>query len=263
MRVLAVSVNSMNHKPSLSAIILSKNEEARIGVCLYALGWAGERIVVDNGSTDKTAAIASQKKALVIEDSSRNFSKIRNAGAKRAKGEWLLYVDADEIVTRELRTEIERVVTLNEYNAYFIPRKNYYLGVVWPYEDGMVRLIRKKSLTGWIGVLHEHPQVKGKTGKLTNHLIHHTHRTLEEMVAKTNEWSDYEANLRFSAHHPGIVWWRLIRVMITAFWNSYFVQGGWKTGTVGLIESMYQSFSMFITYAKLWELQRHHYEKMD
>jgi glycosyltransferase involved in cell wall biosynthesis len=253
----------MDNKQSVSAIILSKNEEVRIGACLEALRWVDEMIVVDNGSTDKTTAIAIQKKAFVIEDSSKDFSKIRTIAAKRAKGEWLLYVDADEVVTPDLRKEIEQVKKSREYNAYFIPRKNYYLGIEWPYEDGMVRLIRRKSLVRWIGVLHEHAEVKGKIGTLNNHFIHHTHRKLEEMVVKTNEWSAYEANLRYLAHHPKIVWWRFIRVMATAFWNSYITQGGWKIGTVGLIESMYQSFSIFITYAKLWELQRNTYEKMD
>jgi glycosyltransferase involved in cell wall biosynthesis len=259
----AVSENNMSQKMSLSAIILTKNEEARIGACLDGVSWADERIVVDTGSTDKTISIATQKKATVIREVSGNFSRIRNTGARRAKGEWLLYVDADEIVTPELRHEIERAITSGQYNAYYIPRKNYYLGAIWPYQDGMVRLIRKKSLIRWTGVLHEHAQIKGSTGELKYYFIHFTHRTLSEMVTKTNEWSFYEANLRFLSHHPRIVWWRLLRVMVTAFWNSYISQGGWKIGTVGLIESMYQAFSMFITYAKLWEMQKGIYEKMD
>jgi hypothetical protein len=76
------------------------------------------------------------------------------------------------------------------------------------------------------------------------------------MVTKTNEWSLEEAKLRFDAGHPPVVGWRLIRVMITGFWRSFISQGGWKAGTVGWIESIYQGFSMFITYAKLWELQQ-------
>lgn len=75
------------------------------------------------------------------------------------------------------------------------------------------------------------------------------------MVEKTNKWSDTEALLRFNSNHPKMTWWRFPRVMLTAFFNSYIRQGGWKAGAVGLIESVYQSFSMFITYAKLWELQ--------
>jgi len=75
------------------------------------------------------------------------------------------------------------------------------------------------------------------------------------MVAKTNEWSVVEARLRLDAHHPPVVWWRLVRVMITGFWESFVRNGGWRAGTVGFIESIYQGYSMFITYAKLWEMQ--------
>jgi hypothetical protein len=95
----------------------------------------------------------------------------------------------------------------------------------------------------------------GLVGNLAGELKHDTHRSLEEMVAKTNEWSEIEAELRKSAHHPLISWWRLLRVTVTGFWNSFILQGGWRAGTVGWIESMYQGFSLFITYAKLWEMQ--------
>ncbi|MCX6791872.1 MAG: hypothetical protein NT149_02440, partial [Candidatus Gottesmanbacteria bacterium] len=71
-----------------------------------------------------------------------------------------------------------------------------------------------------------------------------------------NEWSRLEANLRLDAHHPPVVWWRLLRVMTTGFSSSFFAQGGWRAGTMGWIESIYQGFSMFITYAKLWEVQQ-------
>jgi glycosyltransferase involved in cell wall biosynthesis len=252
----AVSENNMSRKMLLSAIILTKNEEARIAACLDGVSWADELIVIDNGSTDKTVALAAQKNAAVIREAPGDFSRIRNTGAHRAKGEWLLYVDADETVTPELRDEIKHAISSDQYNAYFIPRKNYYLGHVWPYRDGMVRLIRKRALVSWRGILHEHPEVKGKTGKLEHYFIHRTHRTLEEMVIKTNEWSAYEAELRFHSHHPLISWWRIVRVMITSFFDSYISQEGWKAGTAGLIESMYQAFSMFITYAKLWEMQK-------
>ena len=75
------------------------------------------------------------------------------------------------------------------------------------------------------------------------------------MVEKTNQWSDVEASLRFKSKHPQVTWWRFIRVMWSAFYKSYIGQRGFKAGVIGLIESIYQAFSMFITYAKLWEMQ--------
>ena len=78
------------------------------------------------------------------------------------------------------------------------------------------------------------------------------------MVAKTINWSQIEAELRFKSNHPPMSWWRFIRVIITGFVNSYFIQKGYKAGTAGLVESIYQAFSMFITYARLWEMQQEH-----
>ena len=119
----------------------------------------------------------------------------------------------------------------------------------------MVRLVRKDALVGWQGGLHETAQVRGKIGRLDGELMHDTHRDLTGMLEKTNIWSDFEAQLRYKNNHPPISWWRFFRVMISAFWKSYIREKGYLAGTVGLIESLYQSFSMFITYAKLWEKQ--------
>ena len=76
------------------------------------------------------------------------------------------------------------------------------------------------------------------------------------MLAKTIKWSDTEAQLRYKNNHPRMTWWRFPRVILQAFYQSYIVQQGYKVGTVGVVESLYQSFSMFVTYAKLWELQQ-------
>ena len=250
----------MSPKTSVSAIIITKNEAPRIAACLEGVSWADEKIVIDSGSADETVELARKYGAKVTTCLSRDFSELRNTGAHNAKGAWLLYVDADESVTTDLRNEIQRVAKTGDFDAYFIPRKNYYLGHVWPSRDGMVRLIRRSALVNWTGILHEHAVIRGSTGKLQNYFIHDTHRTLEEMVDKTNEWSGSEALLRFKSLHPPISWWRMLRVMMSAFWDSYVKQGGWRAGTPGLIESMYQAFSMFVTYAKLWELQQNNHE---
>jgi len=246
----------MNQKPLLSAIVIAKNEGERLYACLRNLSWADELILVDNGSTDNTVQIARQRKATIIKERTNNFARLRNIGAKSARGVWLLYIDADETVTVPLRDEIIGIMRQpKSLSAYVLPRKNIYLGRPWPYRDGMVRLIKKESFVTWEGILHEHAIVRGAIGSLTQACIHTTHRTLSEMVEKTNEWSAYEAALRFGSKHPPIRSWRIIRVMVTSFFDSFIRQGGWRAGTTGWIESIYQSFSIFITYAKLWEVQ--------
>ena len=242
----------------LSAVVIAKNEGERIGTCLDALAFADEIIVVDNGSEDDTKRIAQSHGGSIISLHANNFAELRNTALKTAKGTWILYVDADELVSPELASALSRIVekTESEHGAYEVFRKNYYLGYPWPAGEWMLRLFRKETIVGWEGTLHETPKVKGSIGRLSGQLLHDTHRTLEQMVDKTNEWSDIEADLRLSVHHPRVTWWRIIRVMLTGFWGSYVGQGGWRAGTVGWIESMYQGFSYFITYAKLWEKQQ-------
>lgn len=238
----------------ISAVIIAKNESARIGTCLASLAFADEVIVVDNGSTDATREIAKKLGATVTSSRERDFARLRNIGKDNAHGEWILYVDADEVVSEELAKEIRSA----SYPpvAYAIRRKNVYLGHLWPFEEKILRLFHRSALKEWYGALHESPRVEGETGELHGSLLHDTHRTLEEMVTKTNEWSAIEATLRLRSGHPPVVWWRFLRVMFTAFFDSFVRQSGWRAGTVGWLESIYQSFSMFITYAKLWEMQR-------
>lgn len=244
----------------ITGIIIAKNEEERIADCIDSLFFCYEIIVVDGGSSDNTMEIAKRIGALVFSHKTDNFSSMRNVGLQKANMEWVLYVDADERVSKELSQEINRLISNsdrdNKLNGYFLKRKNFYFGnYEWPYVEKIARLFKKRALKGWHGQLHESPIVNEKLGELKGFLLHYTHRDLSSMVTKTNEWSGIEAQLRLQAGHPSMSWWRFFRVMFTAFFNSYIRQGGWKVGTVGLIESVYQSFSMFITYAKLWEMQ--------
>lgn len=249
----------MHYEDKINRYSHCKNEEERIAKCLGSIAFADEIILVDNGSTDKTREIARAKGAKVFEAAEKDFSSVRELGLREARGTWVLYIDADEDVNEPLQKEIRRVSRSQRNGnptAYFIKRDTYYMGYHWPYKDMVERLFLKSALKGWHGRLHETPVYAGKTGILSQPLIHRTHRTLEEMLDKTNDWSVIEAELRYHAHHPAVSWWRLLRVMFTGFTRSYIDQRGYKAGTVGWIESIYQAYSMFITYAKLWEMQQ-------
>lgn len=246
----------------LSVIVLTKNEETQIKGCLDSIHeLADEIIVVDSGSTDKTLEVAKKYNAKIFIDKSDDFSVKRNLGLEKAGGEWVLCVDADERATVELQGEIKSLLR-QDYGAragitaYKIPRKNFYLGNnEWPYIELVERLFKKNTLKGWKGQIHESPMVDGQIGELKNYLLHYTHRDLSSMIEKTIEWSKIEAKLRFEAGHPPVVWWRFPRVMLTEFYRSYIGQKGWKAGAVGIIESFYQAFSIFVTYVRLWEMQ--------
>ncbi len=248
---------------SLSVIIIAKNAEELLADCIESVNFADEIIVVDDASTDRTRELAKRLGARVIENSAQSFAEKRNFGLAQAKGEWVLYVDTDERVSSELANKIKSVTsdqrpeTEDRLVAYKLQRQNFYLGNhPWPKIEKLERLFRKPNLKEWYGALHESPRVDGKIGELQGLLLHYTHRNLSSMLEKTITWSSAEAKLRLDAHHPKMTLWRFPRVMLTAFWGSYISQEGYKAGTMGLIESMYQAFSMFVTYAKLWELQQ-------
>jgi len=240
----------------LSAVIISKNSEELIGDCIKSLSFCDEVIVIDSISSDKTTDIAKKLGAKVVEFAGDDFSEMRNFGLRNASGEWILYVDTDERVSPELAHNIKGAIGQEEYSAFKLLRKNFYFGSFeWPKIEKLERLFKRKNLKGWYGKIHESPNYEGKIGILSGFLLHYTHRDLKSMVDKTIEWSDVESELRIKANHPKMTWWRFPRIMLTSFLNSYIGQKGYKAGTAGLVESIYQTFSTFITYARLWEKQ--------
>jgi len=244
----------------LSAVIIVKDGQDLIKDCIKSINFCDEIIVVDSGSKDKTVSLSKELGAKIFEVTSDDFSYLRNYGLRMSTSDLVFYIDADERVDEILKIAICELKNIDEvFSAFVLKRKNFYLGNnEWPYIEKIERIFVKNKLKGWEGKLHEHPVVEGKKKTLSGHLLHYTHRDLTSMLNKTIEWSKTEAMLRYNANHPRMTWWRFPRIMLTAFFNYYIKQGGYKIGTVGLIESIYQSFSMFITYARLWEMQNKH-----
>ena len=267
-------------KNLISAVVLTHNSQDRIATCLKSLSWVDEILVLDDNSSDKTLEFATKFKEVKTFEVSGDFSKKRNLGAKKARGKWLLYIDDDEVVTPKLKTEIESAISHKQslrprlkqsltrsidriqpsaISAYAIPRKNILLGQEMKWggwkPDYVLRLIKKSALLGWKGLLHEQPKIKGRVGKLKNKLIHTSHRSIEEMIAKTNSWSEIEARLLFESGHPKMNILRFFSAGFREFWYRGIKKLGFLDGKIGVVEIFYQTYSRLITYAKLWELQ--------
>lgn len=245
----------------LSVIIIAKNEEKKLPECLESVKWADEIILVDTDSTDKTVDIAKANGANVFYYEDGSYQDWRNRGLKEAKGKWILYIDADERILSALRDEILKQVKDDSisYAAYAIPRKNIILGREmrhggqWP--DYQKRLFKRKALKEWKGDLHEQPVIEGELGYLHEPMIHIKHDNLSEMVIKTNRWSTIEAKILLESNHPQMVPWRFVRIMVTELWLRLVKQKGMLDGVAGVIYAIYQMWSRFITYGKLWEMQ--------
>lgn len=244
----------------LSVVIITKNEQDMIKTCLESVKWADEIVVIDNGSTDKTVDIVKTYGARVVKFESGDFSESRNKGMEEAKGEWVLYVDADERVLKPLKQEIMEVIDASQYSALALSRKNIIFGKsvnYGPYKkDWVVRLFKKDRFETWVGRVHEYGKFKGDLGYTKNSLLHLTHRDLEHFVGKALEWSKIDAKLRLEAGHPRMTAWRFIRILKTETFVQLINRRGLFGGTVGVIDSILQVFSFFMTYIRLWEMQQ-------
>ncbi len=246
----------------ISAVVLTKNEEEVLFDCLESVKWASEIVIVDNASTDETLKVAKKFGVgqIIQAGEGNTFSDRRNLGARAARREWLLYVDPDERVTPMLREEIESVLDKEDFSAYAIPRRNIRLtkelhyGGWWP--DYVVRLIKKNRLKEWQGELHEQPVIEGKIGHLKEAFVHFSHRgSFEHKLQNTINWSEIEARKLYEANHPQMNVVRFISAMGREFYKRMIKYQAFRDGTEGVIEAFYQVFSVFITYARLWEMQ--------
>lgn len=246
----------------ISAIVLTKNQDHLLETCLASVKWADEIVIVDDESTNGVLDVARSYTDKIFIHKLTNFADQRNYAMGKASGDWVLFIDPDERVTKQLRDEIQSVIAgaHPELAAWAIPRRNFFLGSEqkrvggWP--DYVIRLLKKSSFRSWQGELHEQPAYEGKLVHLKNPLIHLTHTDIESMTKKTLAWSKIEAQLRINAKHPPMTGPRFLKIFGTTFFDWYVKKGGYKGGTTGTIESIFQTFSVFITYAQLWEMQQ-------
>lgn len=247
-------------KLSVILFIFWPEEENYIEACLKSISWVDEIVVIDNGASPKTLEIVKKYTDKIYKSNSDNFADRHNLGKEKSSGDWILYVDADERLSKSLTEEIRSELRNPKFNAYQIKRVNFFLGKKVKFGDRIpdfiTRLFKKEKLESWFGEIHESSQVDGKIGKLDAPLYHLTHRDIYSMMEKTINFSEHEAKLRFQNNHPPVVWWRLVRVFLSEFYTRIIKYQGWRQGTEGWIDGIFQSFSLFIVYARLWELQR-------
>lgn len=249
----------------VSVAIITFNEEANIGRTLASVAWAGERIVVDSGSTDRTCDIARQHGARVFQEPWKGFAAQKNSAIDKTSSEWVLSLDADEEVDPVLAREIQQVTTAPDaVEGYFLARKNYFLGR-WIrhggfYPDRKLRLTRQAKGRFVERAVHETMRVEGRTENLRNPLIHHAYPTLTGYIQTMNRYSSLAADLAQSRNEPGASIFSFfvhvfLRPAVNFAWN-YFARGGFLDGREGLLLHAYHNVYVSWKYAKSWELSR-------
>jgi glycosyltransferase involved in cell wall biosynthesis len=247
-------------KVVISAIVLTKNEEQMIRTCLESLGWVDELIVYDNGSTDKTLEIVKRYTAKVFHYEGLDYQELRNKAMEKASGDWVLYVDADERILEPLKNELIEISQSSDKTAFALSRINVIFGQkvsYGPYKnDWMIRYFKKNKFRTWVGKIHEYATFDGELDYSQNSLLHLTHRDIDQVISKTLHWSNLYAQMLLDAHHPKMSSWRFFRIFFSESWEQGIKRRGFFNGDVGIIDSMLQVFSQFITYVKLWQLQQ-------
>ncbi|MFZ2200158.1 MAG: hypothetical protein WAV40_05245 [Microgenomates group bacterium] len=229
---------------------------------LKSVTFADELIIFNMERTDKEALnlFAKYKAKVVDVKTPKIVESIRSDQIQAASGDWALIMDYDEIITDDLAGEIKAITeNLASCSAYAIGRDNYSLG--YPLKHGgwerdyVVRLIRKKDFVSWGTNIHSQPVFKGSTIKTSFAMEHHKDASLAQMVTKTNRYSDIEAQQFFAGGLPPATVVTLLRKSVMEFIRRYFLKRGCLDGRIGLFQSLYQGYSVFISYAKLYEKQ--------
>lgn len=242
-----------------SVVIAAKDEASEIADCVASVKWAAEVIVVENDSTDDTAAIARSAGAVVFSHPFTTIGRQRNAAIARARHEWILVIDADERGTTRLRDEVERVVaTTGAPVAFRVRRRNFFLGREirhggWE-RDRPVRLFRARMRYDERPV-HEHVVTDGAVGELGEPLIHFPYASLGEYFAKLDRYSRSWAEQSFAKGRRTSAWEIAVRPP-ARFFTMYVLRGGFLDGAAGVIVAALAAMSVAAKYARLWELQR-------
>lgn len=245
----------------LSAVIITRNEEANIERCLKSVHFCNEILLVDSGSTDKTLEIARRFTNNIHSRPWAGFANQKNEATALARNEWVLSIDADEVVPLALQAEIRKLFEadgLSKYAAFSMPRKTIHFGRWiryggW-YPNRLVRLFNRR-LGQWQGAeLHERWVSSGLLGNLQEPLEHYSFSGLEDQVARNNQYSSLGA-LKLQREGKRFQWIRLVVKPASKFLETYFLKLGFLDGYPGLIISISAAYSVFLKWAKLWELQ--------
>ena len=250
----------------ISVALITFNEEANLASTLQSVqplvrDGQGEIIVVDSGSRDRTLEIARSFGARIFLEAWKGFAAQKNSVMEKASGDWVLQLDADEALERELADEINRELG-KEGNlvGYWIPRKNFFLGR-WIkhggfYPDPKLRLIRRGA--GRFEEYGAHPTIKieGPTGRLKHALVHNAYPTLRGYIDHMNSYSSAGAEVAFAKGHRGFNLLNIVvRPKLTFIYN-YIFRLGFLDGREGFLLHMYHAVYVSWKYAKAWELAR-------
>ena len=241
---------------NISAVILTKNDQDTIKKVLESVSFCSQVLVIDDDSSDDTASIAKKMGAQVYKRKlDNNLAKQRNFGLNKAKHDWVLFIDSDELVTQELKQEIRDVLPDTEKQGFYIPRKDMFLGKKLKHgEAGNIKLLRlaKKSKGYWRRAIHEVWKVEGDLGTLKNPILHERDISISQFIERINFYTSIDAQeLKSEGKKYGFA--QLIFKPIGKFFYNYIILLGFLDGVQGFIFAYIMSLHSIIVRVKQWE----------
>lgn len=244
----------------ISAVILTKDEETNIKRCLESVSWCDEKIVIDDYSQDQTTKTAKSQGAKVyLRHLNDDFAGQRNYGLSCAKGEWVLFIDADEEVSENLAKEIKQIVGKREFSGFYIKRQDWF-GERWlkhgdrPKNDlggGLIKLLRLGRAGEWKGRVHEVWVIEGDIGELKSPLFHYPHQTITEFIKSVDYFSTLQAKSFYEEGKRSSLG-QIIFYPLGKFIQNYILRGGFLDGMPGFVTAMMMSLHSFLVRGKLW-----------
>jgi glycosyltransferase involved in cell wall biosynthesis len=245
--------------PRISAIIISKNEALNIAACLDSVAFCDEIVVVDSGSTDRTADIARAKGALVVTHAFAGFGPQKNFALAQAGGDWVLSIDADERVSKELKEAILAVLETNDVDAYEMPRMSTFLGRAMRHSgwhpDYVLRLFRRGRAKFSDDLVHERVICEGIIERLGVALDHHPVRRLEDAISRVDRYSTAGAEMYISSRRK-VSFMSGITHGLWSFLRAYVFRLGFLDGPEGFLLAIANAEGTYYRYMKAWLAER-------
>ncbi len=243
----------MDARPSISAILITKNEAANLADCLRSIRFCSEIVIVDNDSLDGTLDIARAAGCKLIQaDDWPGFGLQKQRALDAATGDWVLSIDADERITPELEGEILDAVRGAKASGFLIKRRSQFLGK-WMmhggwYPDPVLRLVRRTSARFDPSPVHEKLLVDGEIAELATPMLHFSYRDLADVLGKQSKYALAGAAKNRAAGKRGGV----VKGSARSFWTFlrlFVLQMGFLDGRQGLLSALAKSQETFWRYA--------------
>lgn len=246
--------------PHLSVVMIARNEGWRIRESLESAAFADEVIVADTASTDDTKAVARSCGAKVIDLPFEGYGVTKQRVLEQANGGWVLFLDADEIISPALRVSIEDVVQADgPRNGYNVHRRAWFLGKPMKHggwgRDTVLRLVRRSAASVTPARVHERVQVEGAIGTLEGLLEHHTDPSLPRYLAKVDRYSTLAAQELASSK-------RSLNAATAMFHGSarflkqYLMKRGFLDGAHGALLALTSGYAVALRHLKANMIRR-------